>query len=284
MTGGHERVEAARLGWFHVRSVPWSTARSAIRGAEVRSTSPARSLRSRPSSNCLKPAPTSTSPGPWHLGPWRKNEPPAAWRGCQYVPGQATRRPAGLPDTAAGPGRRDIRSSDAAGDRQARGRPRTARNVACPHVGPRNGSRSTKARLLHSVRIGGYSPSSGRKPEPRIGVSDQVHRVADHAVVPARSRTGHPVSASRSRRAGHRRDDGAHTGGRVERERCRAGDAFWQFATRAVSASADSPLELSRRAGGRTGHRAGDCGSRTTSACSHAFGAKTARSLCSPAC
>jgi hypothetical protein len=61
----------------------------------------------------------------WALapGPWRKNEPPAAWRGCQYVPGQATRRAAGLPDTAAGPGRRDIRSSDAAGDRQARGRP-----------------------------------------------------------------------------------------------------------------------------------------------------------------
>jgi hypothetical protein len=77
-------------------------------------------------------------------GPWRKNEPPAAWRGCQYVPGQATRRAAGLPDTAAGPGRRDIRSSDAAGDRQARGRPRTARNVACPHVGPRNGSRSPR--------------------------------------------------------------------------------------------------------------------------------------------
>jgi hypothetical protein len=86
----------------------------------------------------------TTSPGPWHLGPWRKNEPPAAWRGCQYVPGQATRRAAGLPDTAAGPGRRDIRSSDAAGDRQARGRPRTARNVACPHVGPRNGSRSPR--------------------------------------------------------------------------------------------------------------------------------------------
>ena len=104
------------------RSVPWSTARSAIRGAEVRSTSPARSLRSRPSS-CLKPAPTSTSPGSWRLGPWRKNEPPAAWRGCQYAPGQATRRAAGLPDTAAGPGRRDIRSSDAAGDRQARGDP-----------------------------------------------------------------------------------------------------------------------------------------------------------------
>jgi hypothetical protein len=54
------------------------------------------------------------------------------------------RRAAGLPDTAAGPGRRDIRSSDAAGDRQARGRPRTARNVACPHVGPRNRSRSPR--------------------------------------------------------------------------------------------------------------------------------------------
>ena len=121
----------------------WSTARSAIRGAEVRSTSPARSLRGRPSSNCLKPAPTSTSPGPgtWALA---QNEPPAAWRGCQYVPGQATRRAAGLPDAAAGPGRRDIRSSDSAGDRQARGRPRTARNVACPHVGPRNGSRSPR--------------------------------------------------------------------------------------------------------------------------------------------
>jgi hypothetical protein len=77
-------------------------------------------------------------------GPLAQNEPPAAWRGCQYVPGQATRRAAGLPDTAAGPGRRDRRSSDAAGDRQARGRPRTARNVACPHVGPRNGSRSPR--------------------------------------------------------------------------------------------------------------------------------------------
>src|SRR6266705_1844420 len=71
----------------------------------------------------------------WALapGPWRKNEPPAAWRGCQYVPGQATRRAAGLPDTAAGPGRRDIRSSDAAGDRQAAEDPRTARNVAWDH-------------------------------------------------------------------------------------------------------------------------------------------------------
>jgi hypothetical protein len=26
-----------------------------------------------------------------------------------------------------------------------------------------------------------------------------------------------------------------HTGGRIERERCRAGGAFWQFATRAPS-------------------------------------------------
>jgi hypothetical protein len=80
-------------------------------------------------------------PGTWAPGAKRTQ---AAWRGCQYVPGQATRRAAGLPDTAAGPGRRDIRSSDAAGDRQARGRPRTARNVACPHVGSRNGSRSPR--------------------------------------------------------------------------------------------------------------------------------------------
>jgi hypothetical protein len=76
-----------------------------------------------------------------------------------------------------------------------------------------------------------------------------------------------------------------HTGGRVERERCRAAGAFWQFATRAVSASTGSPLELGGRdSGGRTSHRAADRGSRTTSACSHAFGAKTARSFCSPAC
>lgn len=77
------------------------------------------------------------------LGPGAKRTPGGLAR-LQYVPGQATRRAAGLPDTAAGPGRRDIRSSDAAGDRQARGRPRTARNVACPHVGPRNGSRSPR--------------------------------------------------------------------------------------------------------------------------------------------
>ena len=38
----------------------------------------------------------TTSPGPWHLGPWRKNEPPAAWRGCQYVPGLAA-PPGSLP-------------------------------------------------------------------------------------------------------------------------------------------------------------------------------------------
>lgn len=76
------------------RSVPWPTARSAIRGAEVRSTSPARSLRGRPSSNCLKPAPTSTSPGPWHWA-LAQNEPPAAWRGCSTYPGKLLAAPPG---------------------------------------------------------------------------------------------------------------------------------------------------------------------------------------------
>jgi hypothetical protein len=47
------------------RSTPWSTARSVIRGAGARSTSPTRRPRSGPSSSCAIPAPTSTSPGPW---------------------------------------------------------------------------------------------------------------------------------------------------------------------------------------------------------------------------
>jgi hypothetical protein len=47
------------------RSTPWSTAPSVTRGAAARSTSPTRRRRSGSSSGYARPAPTSTSPGPW---------------------------------------------------------------------------------------------------------------------------------------------------------------------------------------------------------------------------
>jgi putative transposase len=52
----------------------------------------------------------------------------------------------------------------------------------------------------------------------------------------------------------------------------------------ASAAGPEVPSGSSPRAVAGTGHSVGDCGSRTISACSHAFGAKTARSVCSPAC
>ena len=48
-----------------IRSMPWSIVRSATCGVAALSTSPTRSRRSEPSSNCARPAPISTSRGRW---------------------------------------------------------------------------------------------------------------------------------------------------------------------------------------------------------------------------